>query len=54
MTLLTIEGKLISFHKIVAGKNTIVIPDGTAAGVYLCRFVGADGGIFQQRIVYQP
>lgn len=49
----TIDGKMIGSYDV--DKNaTFHLPKNTAAGMYMCRFVGEDGSAVVKRIVYEP
>jgi hypothetical protein len=54
LMLISSDGKLISTNKTIAGEHSITLPQGIAAGVYVCRFAGADGSVYLQKIIYQP
>ncbi len=54
MTLYTIDGKAVGHYSIKSVSETVSLPTGLAAGIYMCRFEGDNGGAAVVRLVYQP
>ncbi len=52
--LYNLTGTKIWQQRIVSGKTAVQLPSSLAAGVYLVRFVAADGAVSQTRLTYQP
>lgn len=52
--LFTIDGKQLQKLEMNPGTNNISLPYGLAAGVYMCRFDGADGSTEATRLIYRP
>lgn len=50
----TMDGRMLAEHTIATQHETISLPQGLAAGMYLCRFTGADGATTTTRLVYEP
>jgi hypothetical protein len=42
-TIFTLDGKEVSTHIIAQGINSLGLPHDFAAGIYMCRFSGANG-----------
>lgn len=54
LSILTIDGKLLRQYDIVSPASAVVLPNNTAAGVYMCHFVGNSGNVVSTKIVYNP
>ena len=52
-TIYTLEGRQVQSMNVSNGVNTFDLRKGLAAGVYMCRFNGTDGGISMVRLVYE-
>lgn len=52
-TIYTLEGKEIQHMAVVEGVNTVHLPEGIAAGIYMCRFISDDGNSTMVRLVYE-
>ncbi|MES2702551.1 MAG: Ig-like domain-containing protein, partial [Bacteroidota bacterium] len=50
----TIDGKETARFNVAAGNNAIQLPQGIAAGVYMCRFTGMNGSNVMVRLVFEP
>jgi uncharacterized protein YodC (DUF2158 family) len=50
----TLEGKTVEQVNLVKGSTTITLSRYMASGVYMCRFLGADGTTSIVRLVYNP
>lgn len=53
-TVYTLDGKQLQQYSTQAPSTTIQMPTNLAAGVYMCRYEGADGSAQIVRIVYHP
>lgn len=53
-TVFTIDGKEILHTPVVVGENALNLPNGIAAGIYMCRFNGDEGNTYMVRLIYQP
>jgi trimeric autotransporter adhesin len=53
-TVYTIDGRQVAQYSVAASANRISLPQQLAAGVYMCRFAGADGSTAIVRLVYEP
>jgi len=51
-TINTIDGRLISEHKIETSAVYIQLPADIASGIYLCKFTRNDGSVETVRLVY--
>jgi uncharacterized protein YjdB len=49
----TLEGKEVQQHVVAPGINSLSLPNGLAAGIYMCRFNGEDGSAVMVRLVYE-
>jgi trimeric autotransporter adhesin len=52
-TVYTIDGKEVAQYTVSASVNMVTLPSSLAAGIYMCRFVGADGASAIVRLVYE-
>ena len=52
-TVYTMEGKEVQHNDVNEGLNSLSLPKGLAAGVYMCRFNGEDGSSVMVRLVYE-
>jgi uncharacterized protein YjdB len=50
----TMEGKELVSYRINKGETQITLPRAIAAGVYMCRYIGADGSAVMVRLVLNP
>jgi trimeric autotransporter adhesin len=50
----TIDGKQMVQYNVATSANMVSLPSSLAAGIYMCRFIGADGSTAIVRLVYQP
>lgn len=53
-TVYTLEGKELLNTNLTEGSNTINLPKGMAAGIYMCRFTGKDNTVQTVRLIYEP
>ncbi|MBX2906258.1 MAG: Ig-like domain-containing protein [Taibaiella sp.] len=50
----SLDGKTVQHVKVAKGNTTFTLPRETSSGVYMCRFIGADGNTSIIRLVYNP
>ncbi|MCF8450813.1 MAG: T9SS type A sorting domain-containing protein, partial [Taibaiella sp.] len=50
----TIEGKEAAQYTVIASAIMVSLPSDLASGIYMCRFIGADGTSAIVRLVYEP
>ncbi len=53
-TLYNLTGNKVWEQRIISGKTAVSLPPALAAGIYVVRFVAADGAVFQTRLTYNP
>jgi hypothetical protein len=49
----SIDAKEVARYEVLAGVSAVSLPNTIAAGVYMCRFTGADGNATIVRLVYE-
>lgn len=49
----TIDGREVAQYAVTASANMVTLPSNLTAGIYMCRFVGADGTSAIVRLVYE-
>ena len=49
----SIDAKEVARYEVLAGVSAVSLPNTIAAGVYMCRFTGADGNAAIVRLVYE-
>ena len=54
LTIYTAESKELQQNILLEGANIIKLPSDLASGIYLCKFVGSDGGEVNLKLVYEP
>ena len=52
-TVYTIDGKEVAQYTVSASVNMVTLPSNLAAGIYMSRFMGADGTSTVVRLVYE-
>lgn len=52
-TVYTIDGKQVAQYTVAASVNMVTLPSNLAAGIYMCRFIGAEGTLAIVRLVYE-
>jgi hypothetical protein len=54
MRVYAIDGREVYSFEVIAGTFQYSLKHGMAAGIYMCRFMGSDGGTANIRLVYEP
>ncbi len=54
LTVVSPDGRVTGQYKVQGAATQITMPAGTAAGIYFCRFAGADGSSATVKLVYEP
>jgi uncharacterized protein YjdB len=54
MTIYTMDGKVVQQFVITESVTPLTLPQGLAAGIYMCRFAGSDGVVKMVKLVYEP
>jgi uncharacterized protein YjdB len=52
-SIFTVDGKSVGQYDVQVGVNPMTMPQGMAAGVYMCRFTSASGSTVVVRLVYE-
>jgi uncharacterized protein YjdB len=53
LTVYALDGKAVAQYPVKAAMNEFALPHGVAAGVYMCRFNGVNGGSVMVRLEYE-
>jgi uncharacterized protein YjdB len=53
-SIFTIDGKQVAQYTVTTTAATVSLPKELAAGIYMCRFTGADGSTAIVRLVFEP
>ncbi|MCF8448534.1 MAG: Ig-like domain-containing protein [Taibaiella sp.] len=53
-SIFTIDGKQVAQYTVTTTAATVSLPKELAAGIYMCRFAGADGSTAIVRLVFEP
>jgi hypothetical protein len=53
-SIFTIDGKQVTQYTVTTTAATVSLPKELAAGIYMCRFAGADGSTAIVRLVFEP
>jgi uncharacterized protein YjdB len=54
MTVYTMDGKEVYSFDVNSGSSVHSLKTGMSAGIYMCRFSGADGSTVMVRLIYEP